>query len=392
MKLTRIITVFCALVFLSSCAGRKTLTVTVYNNSDTPRSGEMVSLPSDSVLARLGTPCCIVTDAGGNAVPSQITYDGRLIFQTSVLPGDSMVYKVVGTKVTPAYEPVACGRVYPERHDDLAWENDLVGFRAYGPETQRRGERAFGYDIFFKHPSPEPMLEKLYGPETSPATWAKADSLRKIDPKLAEEFINSISYHIDHGLGMDCYAVGPTLGDGVAAIVMNDSLAFPWCYDTVQVLDNGPLRFTARLDFAPRAIGPDREVAEHRIISLDAGQRLNRARVWWDGLSAPRRVAAGFPLRDDSPAILSEDCGIVTYADPTQGPDNGKAQLGLIFPSTEMGQKEGHILAYTTVEPGDTLGYSFGFSWDRVDFPTLSDWHNHLRTTATQTPLQIKWQ
>ena len=31
----------------------------------------------------------------------------------------------------PAYAPVAVGRLYPERADDLAWENDLVGFRAF---------------------------------------------------------------------------------------------------------------------------------------------------------------------------------------------------------------------------------------------------------------------
>ena len=39
---------------------------------------------------------------------------------------------------------------------------------------------------------------------------AKIAELRKTDPKAASELQRAISYHIDHGYGMDCYAVGPT--------------------------------------------------------------------------------------------------------------------------------------------------------------------------------------
>lgn len=45
------------------------------------------------------------------------------------------------------YNVIACGRYYPERLDDVAWENDLGGYRAYGPALQKRGERGFGYDL-----------------------------------------------------------------------------------------------------------------------------------------------------------------------------------------------------------------------------------------------------
>lgn len=50
------------------------------------------------------------------------------------------------------YETQVTGRLYPERADDVAWENEKVGFRIYGPATQAKGERSFGYDIFFKYP------------------------------------------------------------------------------------------------------------------------------------------------------------------------------------------------------------------------------------------------
>ena len=46
------------------------------------------------------------------------------------------------------WDVVACGRQYPERLDDVAWENDRAAYRAYGPALQEKGERAFGYDIW----------------------------------------------------------------------------------------------------------------------------------------------------------------------------------------------------------------------------------------------------
>ena len=67
-------------------------------------------------------------------------------------------------------------------------------------------------------------------------------------PKAADELVRTFSYHIDHGYGMDCYAVGPTLGAGVSALMVNDTIIYPWCYKTQEVLDNGPLRFTIEVE------------------------------------------------------------------------------------------------------------------------------------------------
>ena len=275
------------------------------------------------------------------------------------------------------------GRLYPERADDVAWENELVGFRIYGPATQKKGEKAFGYDIFFKHPTCELILEKLYEPETNPATWVKVDSLRKIDNRLAQDYINSFSYHIDHGLGMDCYAVGPTLGDGVAAILDGDTICFPWCYEKAEVLENGPKRFCVRLDFAPVAKGKDLNVTEHRLITLESGKHLNDCKVWFDGLSGPTRMVAGVPRRDDHPAYMDTERGIVAYSDPTQGPDNGRALLGVIMPGAEKTyEANGHILAEKTIAPTDTLSYSWGFAWDKAkngDIKNFDEWVEYLK-------------
>lgn len=380
-----------AALALASCS--KDVKVTVSNESDIDRTQATVELSADSVLNRIGSSFCYVTDENGKEIPSQLTYDGKLIFQADIPAGATLSFKVCPADTLHSYPALTAGRLYPERADDLAWENEVNGYRAYGPSTQNKGERALGYDVFFKHKTDSLILEKLYGPETSPATWQKADSLRKIDPALAEDFINSISYHIDHGLGMDCYAVGPTLGDGVAAILVNDSICFQWCYKDAQVLDNGPLRFTARLDFSPIQAGNDTLLTEHRIISLDAGSYLNRAKVWYEGQTSPLSIAMGFPLRDDFQPAVGET--YVAYSDPTQGDDNGRALLGLINPNgfERNATISNHILGVSLLQPSDTLDYYWGFAWDREDIKDIENWTKYLGSfqTAISQPLVIKY-
>lgn len=272
------------------------------------------------------------------------------------------------------------GRVYPERNDDLAWENDLVAFRVYGPETQRRGERSFGYDLFLKYPEKGLVLERLYGEQCSHDNWVKVDSLRKIDPKLAKDFENSFTYHLDHGFGMDCYAVGPTLGCGVAAIAVDDSICYPWCYREVEITANGPDRFEAVLTFAPVEIDGD-IITERRVISLDKGSHLNHCEVFYEGLTKPRDVVVGFPKRGLPEEYADVAKGIIAITDPTQGPDNGTIFLGVKIqnPCSGTSELDNHYLMQLQINPGQTLSYDWGFAWDRTDIPTFQAWTDYLR-------------
>ena len=70
----------------------------------------------------------------------------------------------------------------------------------------------------------------MYAKETDKETRAKLKELKKTEPEKAAGLLKELSYHIDHGHGMDCYAVGPTLGAGVAALMVDDSIIYPWCY------------------------------------------------------------------------------------------------------------------------------------------------------------------
>ena len=235
------------IVLLATSCASDGVKVAVENTTALERQNEMIEVNMDDVAARLqlaDTAQVIVLDATGNQLPHQITYDGKLIFQASVAPNATSVYTIkVGTP--EVVEVLACGRQYPERVDDIAWENDLTAYRMYGPALQATGERAFGYDVWVKSVK-EPVVEARYASELNPETMEQIAKLRKTNPQAADELYRSVSYHVDHGNGLDCYKVGPTLGGGATALVVDGEIVYPYCYKTYEILDNGPLRFTVK--------------------------------------------------------------------------------------------------------------------------------------------------
>lgn len=278
-----------------------------------------------------------------------------------------------------AAEPAVYGRLYPERNDDLSWENRTVAFRVYGPKTQQNGEKSYGYDIFLKYPGKGLVLEELYGNQCSRENWRKADSLKQIDPELSRKFQETFNYHINHGKGMDCYAVGSTLGCGVPAVLTGDSILYPWCYEKVDIIENGPDRFRARLQFAPKIIEGD-TVTEIRTIVLDADSHLNYSEVTYQGATHPLTVVTGFPRRDNGPTYANAKKGIIALVDPTQGPDNGKILVGLKMLNRNNGtfERENHLLISATLRPGEPLRYYWGYAWDITDITTLDAWIRYL--------------
>ena len=397
-------------LFCFACNDSRTVTVTVTNPLAMERSNEMVEVSMETVTDRLGladTAQIVVLNADGQQVPYQITYDGKVIFPAAIAAGGTATY-TIQTGTPEAFDVKACGRCYPERMDDMAWENDLVAFRAYGPALQAKGERGFGYDLFTKYNTTEPMLEAMYAKELDKETLAKIAELKKTDPKAAAELSRERSYHIDHGYGMDCYAVGPTLGAGVAALMVNDTIIYPWCYKNQEILDNGPLRFTVKLEFTPLTVKGDSTVVETRLITLDAGSHLNKTVVSYSNLKETLPIVAGIVLHEPDGAVVADAAnGYITYVDPTTGPDNGKIFMGAAVPAvvkdaktvlfSEKEKKErtnadGHVLAVSDYEPGSEYVYYWGFAWDKADIKTADAWNRYMADFAqkVRNPLTVK--
>lgn len=375
-------------------------TVTVSNPTDADRHPEMVEICLQDVTSNLSLAegeTFVVKDAEGNELPYQVTYDGKVIFQVTMKAGQEQTYEFA--KGTPQeVESLVFGKHYPDKDDDFAWENDKVGFRVYGHKL----DVASGYDLFCKRGTNLPILEQLYANEvyTSDA-WKRYYELEAISEEEAFRFkMDTLSFHVDRGYGMDVYAVGPTLGAGIAALMDNETISYPYCYETYEVLDNGPLRFTVKFTFRPIACGQDQEVLETRVITLDAGSRLNRTKVSFANLSEPKEIVAGIILREDGGQWAADaEKGYISYPAPTQNHDtrkevdNGIIYVGHVYPGElkQAHESHGHILTRSDYAPESEFVYYWGFGWDHADILSHDQWNAYLEAYAAmvRNPLNV---
>lgn len=406
-----------AAILLASCGVEDSLQVTVINPYDTDRNGELFEIDMDMVSSRLklnDTTQFVIVDEMGEQVPYQLTYDGNVLFPADVKAKSSTVYTVqVGVPQESLFEMAVFGRKYPERVDDVAWENDRTAYRTYGPALQANGERAFGYDVWLKR-VPELVVEERYEKELNPATKAQIDSLRQIGKgDEANALYQSVSYHVDHGNGLDCYKVGPTLGGGAAALLVDDAIVYPYCYvGEPEILENGPLRFTVKLTYAPTVIKGDSVVVETRIISLDKGSQMNKTVVTYNGLSEATPIAAGIVIHPENPDAYTTQAadGYITYTDLSDNIHNGNGEiyLGVVFPypmsdakavlfteeesKTLRGGASGHVLAIGNYQPGMDFIYYWGSGWSKYGFANSEDWNAYVAEFADKVrhPLAVK--
>jgi hypothetical protein len=229
MKKTLIAMTVAWIALTAKAADQLTLSV---SNPLTQARVEVVEVDVSAIQKKLHTQTdIIVTDADGKEIPSQLTWDGKLIFQAGVGAKGKSVYYV--KKGTPQpYEVRAKGRLFTERQDEFGWENDRVAYRVYGHGG------AVGYDLFNKSTS-DLMLDYWYASEQNQEMRSVSKQLHDRGyHDLADQVYNAFCYHIDHGKGMDCYTVGPTLGGGANALLNADGTLFmPKCYKTFEILD-----------------------------------------------------------------------------------------------------------------------------------------------------------
>ena len=401
------------LALLAACGPKQStdFTVTVTNDLSFDRA-EMVEVPISEVAKKvqlIDEEQYIVLDAEGNQVAYQITYDDNLLFPVNVKAGDKAVYTVAVGEPIEA-DPLVYGRHYPERVDDIAWENDRTAYRAYGPALQAKGERAFGYDAWVKR-VPGLVVEQRYANELNPDTQAEIARLRKERKHdEANELYHSVSYHVDHGNGLDCYKVGPTLGCGTAALMQGDAILYPYCWKEYEILENGPLRFTVKLTYNPLVVGKD-SVVETRIISLAQGSQLNKTVVSYAGLSKAAPVATGLVIHPENPTayVLEGDKGYIAYADLTDNVNNGN---GIIYVGAVMPEKvteakaqmfadkeakergaSGHVLAISNYKPDTEYTYYWGSGWSKYGFDSMEAWTTYLDRYAqsVRKPLKVEF-
>ena len=350
------------------------LKVDVANTTQIERDDETVEIAWSEVTALEGvTPeNVVVLNDDNEQIPSQVLFRGTaepqaLIFQTDADPMETKRFRIA-TGVRENYPAEAFGRAVPERYDDYAWENNKVAYRLYGPAL-------------------ETSPEKLVTPGID--VWVKCT-----DKLVIDEWYARGNYHHNYGDGMDCYKVGVTLGSGASLPFAGGKF---WMmghnYATARTLDNGPIRTTVELTYAPFDVDGT-PVSLTKTISLDANQRFNRMDNVYEGDFAEMPIAAGF-VRHDVKRVMTGDgwMGMVEAVSDSKDPvRDGDIYLGVILPGAEMlADTLGHAVAVKSVKPGQTLTYYAGSGWSQGGVEDMGEWVEEIGTAqaAAVTPLRV---
>jgi hypothetical protein len=348
-----------------SVTGQDTqVSITLRNTEDRQRANEIVSVDFGLLSSKIkDLQNFRVTEAKtGRELVFQLEYRGmdrpqNLLVQVT-LPADGEITLYVQEGRPSAFIPRTFARYVPERKDDFAWENNLVGFRMYGKALESTNENAYGIDV-----------------------WTK-----RTDKLIVDKWYKEGDYHTDHGEGLDYYGVGFTLGAGDIAPYF-DSIYFSKNYYKHQVLDNGPLRSTFRLFYhAWEADGVT--VTATKEISLDADSQLNRFAVKYEiaGSDVIPAVIGIVKRKGPGDVFFSEGRGIMGYWEP-EIKESGNTGVGCILTgdADEMIISNGHLLARITIRNDEPIVYYAGACWNRAGRITSSEeWFSYLSSYASK--------
>jgi hypothetical protein len=294
--------------------------VTLTNPLAAHRSAETIALALADLIKLvpgLDLKKTLVVDAHGKPVLSQLVdSDGdetpdQLVFQADFGASEIKTFKLrTGERANAAEADYkAYGRFVRERHDDFAWENDLVAHRVYGPDLETCKK--------------EPLTS------SGVDVWVK-----RVSKLVVNEWYMTDNYHQDHGEGADFYGVGKSRGCGGLGIWSGGKLAVSKNFTGSRVLANGPIRLVFELTYAAWGTGGMR-VTETKRVTLDAGSHFNRFESTFKGAKAALPIGIG---------IAKHPGGAVEV--------DAKAWPGCGFGNRLMGRKSGNLGTAIVLPPG----------------------------------------
>lgn len=381
-------------------ADGKSMTVTVSNPTAHDRC-DVVELSADAVFSALGIAGgrqFLVLDGDNVERPYQLTHDGKVLFQAFVAPMKTATFTI--KRGEPRAARLDCnGRIYPDREDDLTWENDKCAWRMYGPKMHNKG--VSGFDTFAKNVT-YPVQDALYHSELT--SYAVNARLKKVGrgSEWAQLHRDVYTYHRDRGQGMDAYTVGTTLGAGAPALMDGGNLIMPDVYEKAEIIENGPLRFCVRLQMYEQ-----HGIRETRTFTQDKGTHLARVEVAYSGAAAGTPVASGIVVHKSQPTAyaINKKASYIAYSDALDTPQgqNGQLFIGCYYPEKMKALKYqplpeekaggiGHVLGITTLAADKPFTYYAGSAWSKYDVPTMAVWEQLLQHYADniKNPLKVE--
>jgi hypothetical protein len=366
--------IFASLLLVSGLFAQHTIVLT--NTIGIDRKGEMVEVSLSALKVSFDTKTYVLKNKAGKEVGYQLVFNGNkkphsLIFQADVKAKSTATYSL--TEGKPAVvKPKTFARFVPERKDDFAWENDIAAYRMYGPALANEN------------------------PSNGVDFWAKRTNELIVDEFYNGESKNGISYHIDHGHGLDLYKVAHTMGCGGIAPYASNKLWVGNHFDKFKVIEVGPLRSVFTLIYDSVKVG-ELFYKEELTITTNAGSMLNKAKVKFTGAPQTIELAAGIILHDGK-GVLKQNIanGTSGYAEDAVSDakvPSGRNYVGIYVPEkvNKAFKDDENALVTGSYKVGDTFTYYFGGGWSKWIFTTDNDWFNALNqfSETSQNPLKV---
>jgi hypothetical protein len=261
-------------------------------------------------------------------------------------------------------KPSTFARFVPERKDDFAWENDLVAFRAYGPAARSGSENA-GVDCWLKRVN-YPVINKWY----------------------KQHLEQGMSYHKDHGEGLDNYHVGSSAGCGGTSLWLNNKRVPLETYTQWEIIEQTVARSVFILTYEHK-VG-EKQYKEEKKITIELGSRLYHvtSTFWVDGVIAPDlSIAVGLSTHDGKAVVKSNKklgwlatweniahygLGTAIIVEPH------RIQSFKVIESNQVKDK-GHVLYIVNTDDNGQIEYFSGYGWQKAKTITSVDkWHEYL--------------
>lgn len=299
------------------------------------------------------------------------------IASTESIPSTPTPPKAPKPAPTPAPTPADAeaprtfARFVPERADDFAWENDMIAFRAYGPAIRpankkpKPSDEDSGIDIWSKR-VPYPIIDRWYANEKK-----------------------GLSYHADHGEGMDFYKVGGSRGCGGTALWKDGKMIVSGPFKSWKIISSEPAKTVFELTYL-YDLGTEK-IQEVKRISIAMGERLFRSESTFtkDGKPASVEVAIGVTTHAGKAAVgLKQAEGWMSVWEET----GGGIGTGVVMDPKRIASmteekpadgNDGYALIIARTDAEGKVAHWTGYGWAKAGaITTAEQWNQYLATFA----------
>lgn len=256
-------------------------------------------------------------------------------------------------------KPKAYIRHLPDANGNIAWENDRMAFRIYGPPVKDRVSS--GIDVWAKSVD-HPIIDKWH-------------------------YLNAAgeSYHLDRGEGCDFFQVGFSRGVGGTAIWYNQKPYISQTYASYEILKNSEEEIAFEVHFDPWQIDGF-TVAEKKIISMKKGDNFFKVVSTFTTDSKKNLTAAiGIAYARDPEITTDAQKGLLSVWE-AYPPKNGELGTTVLVNPNEIEsfqafQKEHFVLL--PAKAGKPITYYVGAGWSKSpQFNTEQDWADYIHEVA----------